>query len=48
MLFGPITVDVPASLLRLHPNVTVMMDLAAAGDILNNLRNPSKEGIEAA
>ena len=33
MLKGPITPQVPASVLALHPNATVMMDAAAAGEL---------------
>lgn len=29
-LFGPITTEVPASILQLHPNLTVILDLEAA------------------
>ncbi len=29
-LLGPVTPDVPASVLQRHPNVTVVLDVAAA------------------
>lgn len=32
MIEGPITTELPASFLQLHPNVTVMLDEAAAGE----------------
>ncbi|HHY15172.1 MAG TPA: glucosamine-6-phosphate deaminase [Firmicutes bacterium] len=32
-VLGPITVDVPASVLQLHPSVTVVVDQAAAGKL---------------
>ena len=32
-LEGPITEDVPASVLRLHPNLTVILDRAAASQL---------------
>ncbi|MDP3941370.1 MAG: glucosamine-6-phosphate deaminase [bacterium] len=35
MIYGPITTDVPASLLRFHPQVTIMMDIAAGRDIFD-------------
>lgn len=31
--FGPVTEDIPASILQLHPNVTVLIDEAAAAKI---------------
>ncbi len=33
MIEGPVTEDLPASALQLHPNVTVLLDEAAAGDL---------------
>jgi glucosamine-6-phosphate deaminase len=34
-LNGPVTTDVPASILQLHPNVTVILDQDAAKDIVH-------------
>ncbi|KIL40865.1 hypothetical protein SD70_10535 [Gordoniibacillus kamchatkensis] len=33
-LFGPVTTEVPASVLQLHPNLTVLLDEAAAGQVM--------------
>lgn len=39
-LEGPITPDVPASILRQHPNVTVFLDREAAGELTEATRGP--------
>ncbi len=35
MIYGPVTKDLPASVLQLHPNVTIVMDKAAASRLEN-------------
>lgn len=35
--FGPVTEDVPSSVLQLHPNLTLLLDEDAASEILNLL-----------
>lgn len=37
-IFGDITPQVPASILQLHPNVTLVMDESAAAKVLENLK----------
>lgn len=37
-LFGPVTEDIPASVLQLHPNCEVLLDQAAAGRIIERLK----------
>lgn len=37
MIEGPITTELPASFLQLHPRVTVMVDRAAAGELTDQL-----------
>lgn len=39
MIEGPVTEDVPASILQQHPNVTVIIDLAAANKLSNQFKN---------
>lgn len=38
MLFGPVTPNVPASVLQLHNDVTIILDQLAAADILDELK----------
>jgi glucosamine-6-phosphate deaminase len=33
MVYGEVTDDVPASILQLHPDITIMVDEAAAGKL---------------
>ncbi|KXU09112.1 Glucosamine-6-phosphate deaminase [Weissella sp. DD23] len=35
MIEGPVTEDMPASVLQRHPNVTVIVDAAAAAKLTN-------------
>lgn len=36
-LFGPVSIDIPASVVQLHPNCEVLLDAAAASGIMDRL-----------
>lgn len=36
-LFGPVTTDLPASIVQLHPNCEILLDRAAAAKIMNKV-----------
>jgi glucosamine-6-phosphate deaminase len=38
-IFGPVTTDIPASIVQMHPNCEVLLDAAAASRIADRVRN---------
>ncbi len=43
MIEGPVTTEVPASILQMHPQVTVLLDEAAAGILMEDERRRRRE-----
>jgi len=42
MLFGPVTQNVPASILQLHNDVTIILDKEAAVDVIEPLKKKGR------